>query len=51
MKAVLDELVRLGLVEPVGADLLEWVIGLEDSVEVLLCQNWILVVEVPWGFQ
>ena len=46
MKAVLDELVRLGLVEPVGADLLEWVIGLEDSVEVLLCQNWILVVEV-----
>ena len=51
MKAVLEELVRLGLVEPVGADLLEWVIGLENFVEVLLCQTWVLVVEVPWGLQ
>ena len=51
MKTVLDELVGFVLVEPVGVDQFEWVIGVEDPVEVLGCQSWILVVEVSWGLQ
>ena len=51
MKAVLVELVGVVLVEPVGVDLFEWVIGVEEPVEVLLCQNWIVVVEVLGGLQ